>query len=555
VSPLRFFAAFAAAVLVGAATIVGVNGLIDPLGVVPASPSLRGVNAEKVMRFGNDRIYKPLDLLSARPRTVVLGTSRILQAFDPGTLSGTPYGPAYNYGLAGGDLDELETHFEKFIAQTPSVKYVFVELFLPRVVARSERPAPSTPELLAATLFSWSALQQSGETVWQNVRARSGRAALGPVVLADGRQSFVELSTLPNFLAYPSALLRAQPRYELNPSILESMRRMRHVAHRREIALTFFISPMHAVQLYGLYLTGHWPVLEKWKHELSREFNVLDFSAYSPVTEEPARGEMRYWVDPHHFSRHTASMLGERLVGRPGAADGFGGPLALDRLEDELRAWREARDGWITRNPEWVELYRLGRDEAGAQSPVMEGMPGSEQCPVHVAGAVLSRLTPPRPSRLWVVTSYRTTLDPPTAIRVRSMRLQDRDVDEACELTIDAAPETPSVRSVDWRMGHPMGAPAALRGRTVLYTVRVRASAPMTLSAAEIYVYDGARTSGAPARVLTREWRTITVAHTVSPDASRLEVWFRIVLGQGIVRPLGERVYFKATVDLLDDPH
>jgi len=212
VSPLRFFAAFAAAALVGAATVVGVNGLVDPLGVVPASPSLRGVNAEKVMRFSNDRIYKPLDLLSARPRTVVLGTSRILQAFDPGTLSGTPYGPAYNYGLAGGDMDELETHFEKFIAQTPSVKYVFVELFLPRVVARSERPAPSTSDLLAATFFSWSALQQSGETVWQNMRARAGRAAPGPVVLADGRQSFVELSTLPNFLAYPSALLRAQPR-------------------------------------------------------------------------------------------------------------------------------------------------------------------------------------------------------------------------------------------------------------------------------------------------------------------------------------------------------
>jgi hypothetical protein len=545
----RFFAAFAASALAATAAIVSINGLIDPLGVLSISPSLRGVNADKVMRFSNDRIYKPLDLLSARPRTVVLGTSRILQAFDPGTLSGTPYGPAYNYGLAGGDLDELEMHFEKVIARTPSVKYVFVELFLPRVVARSERPAPSTPELLAATFFSWSALQQSVETVWQNIRARAGRAGPGPVVLADGRQSFVELSTLPNFLAYPSVLLRAHPRYQLNPWILESMRRMRDVARRREIALTFFVSPMHAVQLYGLYLTGHWSVLEEWKHELAREFDVLDFSAYTPVTEEPARSEMRYWVDPHHFSRYTASMLAERLVGREGTADGFGRRLAPDRIEDELRAWREALDGWIARNPGWVELYRLGRNEAGVQPAALEGMPGSEECPVNVADTVLSRLTPPRPNRLWVVSSSRATLDPPTAIRVRSTRLKEGDVDEACELTIDAAPETPSVRPVDWRIGHPMGAPSALRGRIVRYTVRIRASAPTTLSTGEIYVYDGVRMSTAPARVLTPEWRTITVAHTVSPDASRLEVWFRIVLGHGTVRPVGARVYFTATVD------
>jgi len=56
VSPRRYFAAFALSALAAAVAVVGVNCLIDPLGVVPGSPSVRGVNAEKVIRFNNDRI-------------------------------------------------------------------------------------------------------------------------------------------------------------------------------------------------------------------------------------------------------------------------------------------------------------------------------------------------------------------------------------------------------------------------------------------------------------------------------------------------------------------
>jgi len=552
VPPLRFIAAFAVSALAAAAGVAGINGLVDPLGVVPASPVLRGMNAEKVTRFNNDRSYKPLDLLSVRPRTVVLGTSRILQAFDPSTLSGTAYGPAYNYGLAGGDLDELESHFEKFVARTPSVKYVFVELFLPRAVARSQRSASGLLELLAATFFSWSALHESAETVWQNARSHAGFPTGAPVILPDGRQSFVGVSTLPKFLAYPAAFLGAHPRYDLSPWILVSMRRMREVARRRGIALTFFLSPMHAVQLYGLYATGYWPLLESWKQELAREFDVLDFSAYTTITEEPVSTEMHYWVDPHHFSRLTAQMLTERLVrGGAGAPDRFGVRLTPDRLQDELRTSRAARDAWITRNPGWVALFRLARTDGGTNSLAGVDIPGAVQCPVRVGSALLPLLASPHPSRQWIVVSDRTTLDPPIAVRVRATRPPGRDVEEACELKIGAAPETPSARSVDWRIGHSMGPPGTLRGRTIRYTVRARANAPVALNTGMVYVYDGVRTSSAPLTILSREWRTIIVEHSLSLDSSRLEVWFRLVLGHGTVRPIGGQVFFTATVDLL----
>lgn len=547
--PLRYFAVFAVAAVVAAVLVAAVNAVVDPLGIVPGSPALAGLNAEKVVRFNNDRLHKPLDLRSARPRTVVLGTSRILQAFDPGTMADTPYAPAYNYGLAGGDLDELEGHLEKFIAPTPSVKYVFVELFLPRVVCCLERPVPGRPELLASALLSWSALQQSAETLWQNRRFRAAAATPGPIVLADGRQSFLELSTLPNFLAYPASVARKPSRYELTPSVRGSLRHMQEIARRHGIVLTFVLSPMHAVQLYALHVGGHWPVLEELKRTLALESPAIDFSRYTPIVEEPARAEMQYWSDPHHFSATTASMLAARLTGRAVAREGFGVPLVADGLEAELRAWAAARDRWIARNPGWQELFRRARAAAGPGLPALEDVPGGVPCPVRESAALRARLEA-SPGPVWVVASSRTTLDPPVRIDVRPAPADD----ETCELTIHAAPEVRGRRPVDWRMGHPLGSAAGVRGRTIRYTVRARASVPTALSAGTIYVHDGVRTTAAPLTGLTPAWQTVAVEHAVAPQASTLELWVRLIEGYGSIRPVGTRLTFEATVDLADAP-
>lgn len=549
----RFLTAFAVSVVTMAAVVAALNAIVDPLGVVPGSVSVKGINADKVLRHNNDRVHKPLDLRLARPRTVVLGTSRILQAFDPGSMAGTPYAPVYNYGLAGGDIDELEGHLEKFIAATPSVRHVFVELFLPRLVARTARSVPDRGGLLASTLFSWSALQQSAETVWQNRPTRAGARASDPVVLADGRQSFVTMSTLPSFLAYPAGFIRRPLPYAMDPAVLEAMRRMRDGARARGITLTFFLSPSHAVHLYALHLTGRWPTLEAWKRAFAREFDVVDFTAYTAITEEPASSEMRYWRDPHHFSALTAEMIAARLTGRDRDGDGFGVPLASGGLEDELRAWRDARDRWIARNPGWVALFDLARAGQDTDVPAISGAPGGIECPVRIADALASRLTPPHASRTWLPLASRTTLDPPIVVDVRSMGDGPGDVEATCELTIESAPDTPSARPVDWRIGHALGSPSALRGRTLRYTVRARASVPTALDTGTIYVYDGRVVSGTPLTALTPAWRTATIEHTVSQDASRLEVWLRLVSGAGTIRPIGQRIAFEAAVELADD--
>jgi hypothetical protein len=245
-------------------------------------------------------------------------------------------------------------------------------------------------------------------------------------------------------------------------------------------------------------------------------------------------------------------MIAERLTrGASRIVEAFGIPLAAGRLDHALGAWRQARDRWIAWNPEWVELFRLARAGEHTDPPAMKRVPGSEECPVRVAGTLLSRLNRPPPGPVWIPMSSRTSLDPPIVIRVRASRSRGHGA-EGCELTIDAAPATPSVGPVDWRIGHPIGSPMGSTSGTVRYTVRARATAPMTLSTGSVYVYDGIRMSEVPVTGLTRDWRLFTVDHTLSPGASRLEVWFRLVVGHGTVRPLGERIYFDASVALVE---
>ena len=193
-----------------------------------------------------------------------------------------------------------------------------------------------------------------------------GRRPRVPVVLPDGRQSFVEVATVQNFLAYPASLHRTKRRYRTSAATWDSMRRMRDLARQRGIALTFVISPMHA---------------------------------------------------------------------------------------------------------------------------------------------------------------------------------------EACELEISAGPETPTRRAVDWRIGHRIGVPAPLRGRALRYTVRLRATAPVALSAGRVYVHDAAGTTAVPVPLVTQDWRAVTVEHVVAPEASTVEFWFQLVSGKGTISPAGQRIYFTTMVD------
>jgi hypothetical protein len=67
-----------------AALFAGSTLIIDPFGISPISVTIPSINTVKIARHNNDRLVKPFDAIARRPRTVIIGTSRVKQAFRPG---------------------------------------------------------------------------------------------------------------------------------------------------------------------------------------------------------------------------------------------------------------------------------------------------------------------------------------------------------------------------------------------------------------------------------------------------------------------------------------
>src|SRR4030081_3211092 len=72
--------------------------VIDPYGLSPIQIGIPGVNTAKVERISHDRLIKPYEALAIAPQTIIVGTSRVKQAFDPDAAP-AELGRVYNAGV------------------------------------------------------------------------------------------------------------------------------------------------------------------------------------------------------------------------------------------------------------------------------------------------------------------------------------------------------------------------------------------------------------------------------------------------------------------------
>jgi hypothetical protein len=540
-SPRRFLVVFALSVGGVAAGAVAVNLIVDPLGISPATGTIGGVNQAKVARSGKDQLHKPIDVVIARPRTVVVGTSRILQAFDPDYLAGTQWGPAYNYGFPGANIDEVVAHFEQFIVRSPKIEHVYVELFFPVALTRSEPHLDSYAARFAKLLFSWSALHDSLETVWANRLIQRRLHSSPPWVLQNGMQNYLQISPLNNFRAYPAYVAGTAPRYIVDDALAVPLTRMRRAAEARSVDLVYFVSPMHAIQLHHLYQTGNWPAMEQWKRLLARDPDVRDFSSYNSVTAEPISGDMRFWMDPNHFTPRTAELILDALTGRrsPGLSNGFGDRLTPATVEQRLLEWRAGREAWIAAHPDWAARLAPGHVQAAEPDGDVR------RCPFAFGSHVPYGLTPVGAIDQWVVASIKTNRD-----RLEISVEPDPGARGLCRLTITAAPASRTPGTVAWRMGKVLQPSFSMTGRVVRLTVRLQADRPMLLDSASLYLRDADAATEIALPSIGPVWRTLSLTHRIG-GTSQLEVGIRLLRDKGTIQPSGEHyLRFAAAIDV-----
>ena len=109
------------------------NYVIDPYGVFNAFylPKFNDVKKNKPY---NDHLYKPLDIIRIKPKTIIMGTSKVKQGINPDNISSeiitnsNYQNPVYNLGLNGANIYEVKRYLEHTIATTPDLSLVVLGL-------------------------------------------------------------------------------------------------------------------------------------------------------------------------------------------------------------------------------------------------------------------------------------------------------------------------------------------------------------------------------------------------------------------------------------------
>jgi hypothetical protein len=116
---------------------------------------------------------------------------------------------------------------------------------------------------------------------------------------------------------------------------------------------------------------GDWPVLEQWLKRMSAYPNVISFSQYNEVLEEPPEQIMTYWNDPFHFNTHMGRLMLRSILGAsdPDIPANFLRPMTSSTVEAVMHERRAGLDQWVDRNRQFTTAFDRAKQLAGNGTP------------------------------------------------------------------------------------------------------------------------------------------------------------------------------------------
>lgn len=355
----HLFAAIALLISLGS----GLNLVIDPFDIFNM-PRIKHLNTHK--SIGVERLAKPLQAVSRRPSTIVLGTSRCLHGIDPNDIPG---GSAYNLSLPGALAGELEA-LSRHVAAATTAKHLILCLnFVSFNEARSLREGFHANTLgeygllrsLPRTVFSYAALKRSRNTLRDSVRGKPTtyrRDGFRPFVPRAGKENGSMITPVASFLS-PGGAYRDFPGFAAK---LAGFSRLFRDLHTAGVSLTVMIPPLHATQLEAIDEAGLWSMFEDWKRSLATlceatQAACWDFAAFSPVTTESLTKPPANFSDTSHF-QPSVGRLALRRIFDPAGDGEFGVRLTSGAIDAHLAAIRADREIYRRNHPNDIQTVR-----------------------------------------------------------------------------------------------------------------------------------------------------------------------------------------------------
>ena len=349
------------------------------------TPTVEGLTTLKPRSYQQLVMAQTVQLDRIRPRTLLLGNSRVENGFDPDSaVWPAQMRPVFNAGLPGHDmftasrmLDEaltggrvktviLEADFQDFLTRPTPLDY------LPplsdgekrlRVDRAGRRNGTRKWQLLDDSLHSTLTIDALYDSITTLVRQNSRfGVTMTPTGFNPLREYELEVRQIgyAGLFAQKTAAYQLQFAHAFHPDFLRSERtenfrylqRIISTTGKNGVKLVVFIPPYHARFLDIIHDTGLWQEFENWKRALVRvvananaangkrvDIELVDFSGYNSFSEErvPPNGDthsvMHWYWEPGHYKSTLGDEVLRRLITRQGQ---FGERLSPDTIEAAL---------------------------------------------------------------------------------------------------------------------------------------------------------------------------------------------------------------------------
>jgi hypothetical protein len=344
-----------------------VNFKLDPFGVwhsyaeaEKASPALR-------FRPGTDsdpRFAKPLQVLRLKPKTIIVGSSRVRDGMDPSILDGLAPAPIMNYGVAGMRAKE-GARFIRHAIDVAGVSCVVwgLDFFGFNDLQMDEMGSDGFGILgdsmrakdLARLLIAWPTALLSADVVKGTGSTLPNGFNLAPATPPD---QIIE-SIMRNAVGFAQVPF-LYGKFASFEKHMEEFEAVLAYAQVKGVKVFLYTSPLHALVTEAIFLAGSENMFFAWKAkvaELARKYGapLYDCMEYNQITASGGAEAAKYFFDGAHFTPLVSRMILSRFFPvsseRPAA---FAPQLSPGRSDAGRKKLEMAREAYIQANPELV---------------------------------------------------------------------------------------------------------------------------------------------------------------------------------------------------------
>jgi hypothetical protein len=348
VKPNRFLRSWVLTFIVFVVVAAIFNAVVDPY-ILLNMPRIAGFNARKPAVDTEQRLMKAYDVMRARPKTVILGSSRAalgMDANDPAWPKEVD--PVYNLAFGEGSPYMAYRYLQHVVSRQRVSTVIFgleFEYFLIKLrpedqefesrlaVRRDGSQNHNERQYLRDLLrneFGLDSLTDSLTTLAANFQGKSSDLRMGNWYWSDLSDRLAGWGTYAQVAM--SDVLEAPQYYgrRADPATMEDVTALLDLCKSHGTRVVIFISPAHSDQLEILHLAGQWPAFEQWIRDLVTlvakypdavgvsAVSLWDFTAYDSYTTESVSRDghaLRWFMEPNHYSRQLGNVIIKRISG------------------------------------------------------------------------------------------------------------------------------------------------------------------------------------------------------------------------------------------------